>query len=116
MDNEVDLDTVFALAAQPPLPSADLMARILADAVALQPKPRVSCAVPVVQRGWLGRLADILGGGRALAGVTAAAAAGLYLGIAQPTPVLALTSLVSGTTTLDNLDLLPSSTTLWAQE
>ena len=110
-----DLDLMFAAAALRPEPPPALMARILADAAALQPVAR-GVAAPVVRRGWFAGLADMLGGGRSLAGVTAAAAAGLYLGIAQPTPVLALTSLVSGTATLDNLDLLPSSDTLWAEE
>jgi hypothetical protein len=51
-----------------------------------------------------------------LAGMSAAALAGLFLGIAQPVPVVALTELLRGTTTLDSLDLLPTGGALWTLE
>ena len=118
METQDDLDQIFAAAvAARPRPSPALMARVMADAALLQ--PRLAAFVPkanVAPRGWFGALAKVLGGGRSLAGMSAAALTGLYLGIAQPSPVQALTSILSGTTTLDNLDLLPASDTLWAQE
>ena len=72
------------------------------------------------ERGFFGLFAgfaDVLGGGRALAGLSLAGLTGLYLGVAQPTFVQSLTSLVSGsTTTLDSMDLLPATGTLWTDE
>jgi hypothetical protein len=64
----------------------------------------------------LSAVADWFGGGMSLAGMSAAALAGLFLGIAQPVPVVALTELLRGTTTLDSLDLLPTGGALWTME
>jgi hypothetical protein len=112
-----DLDGLFAAAAeQRTQPSGPLVARILHDADALQPAPRglvVAAARPV---GWFAALADWFGGGLSLAGMSAAALTGIYLGVAQPTPVLALTDLVTGSSTIDSLEVLPSTGTLWSQE
>ena len=109
-----DLDVLFAEAAeQRVMPSAALMARILSDADLMQPGAVVPVRVP---RGWLATLADWFGGGVSLAGMSAAAMTGLYLGVAQPVPVLALAELVTGTTVVESLDLLPATGTLWAQE
>ena len=109
-----DLDALFAgAAAQRVAPSDLLVTRILADADALQPALGF---VPVAPRGWFHTLADWFGGGMSLAGMSMAALTGLYLGVAQPLPVVALTELVTGTTTLDSLELLPSTGTLWTQE
>jgi hypothetical protein len=111
-----DLDALFATAAAVrAAPSDALMTRILADADALQPVP--ARPVPAVKvQGWFQTLADWFGGGMSLAGMSMAALTGLYLGVAQPLPVAALTELVTGTTTLESLDLLPSTGTLWTQE
>ncbi len=111
-----DLDALFATAASVrAVPSDALMTRILADADAVQPV--VARPVPAVTApGWFQTLADWFGGGMSLAGMSMAALTGLYLGIAQPLPVAALTELVTGTTTLESLDLLPSTGTLWTQE
>lgn len=109
-----DLDALFtAAAAEPALPSDALVARILADANALQPRP---AAAPVPRPSWFATLADWFGGGMSLAGMSAAALTGLYLGIAQPVPLNGLTEFVTGSATLDSLDLLPSNGALWAQE
>lgn len=119
METQDDLDQILAEAgAAPPRPSAALMARVLADAATLQLKPPAFAPkTPVARRvGWFVAVAGVLGGGRSLAGMSAAALTGLYLGIVQPSPVQTLTSLWSGMTTLDNLDLLPANDTLWAQE
>lgn len=111
------LDGMLAeAAAQQPVPSAGLISRIVADADAVQSKPQPFRPAMVAKAGWLATLADWFGGGMSLAGMSAAAAAGLYLGVAQPASVLALTELVTGSTTIDSLDLLPASGTLWAQE
>ena len=110
------LDGMFAAAAsQQPVPSAGLISRIVADADSEQPKPQFLRPAKATG-GWFATLADWFGGGMSLAGMAAAAATGLYLGVTQPASVLALTELVTGSTTIDSLDLLPASGTLWAQE
>ena len=129
MMQDDDLDQVLAQAsAQRVAPSDILITRIHGDADVWQPKARGAVAPA---RGWLAglarlarlaglarlaRLADWFGGGMSLAGMSAAALAGLYMGIAQPVPVVALTELLRGTTTLDNLDLLPTGGALWTLE
>ncbi len=121
MTEDTDLDALFATASAnaalaPAKPSDALMARILADADALQPtsaQPAAGVAPPV---GWFQTLAGWFGGGISLAGMSMAALTGLYLGVAQPLPVATLTELVTGYTALDSLELLPSTGTLWTQE
>ena len=111
------LDGLFAeAAAEREVPSDGLITRILADAEALQPQPRAFRAAPAAPQGWFSTLADWFGGGLSLAGMSAAAVTGLYLGVAQPVALLTLTELVTGSTTIDSLELLPASGTLWAQE
>ena len=116
MKPEDDLDSLFAAAkAERAIPSDALVTRILADAEVWQPRGRpVPAMLP--SRGWFSALTDWFGGGLSLAGMSAAAMAGLFLGIAQPAPVVALSELLGGATTLDNLDLLPSGSTLWTLE
>ena len=117
MDREDDLDQMFAAASRQRNDLSDgLTARILADAAALQPNLALRGAVAVPRQGWLATLSGWLGGTGSLAGVSAAALAGLYLGVVQPSPVQALTALVAGKTTIDSLDLLPASDGLLAQE
>lgn len=115
------LDGLFqdAAARREPLPAA-LNARILADAEANQPRP--SAAAPAarprraLQRpGWIGAVADWFGGGLSLAGMTAAAGAGLYLGLAQPAVVLSLTESLTQPA-LERVDLMPDLTSLLAME
>jgi hypothetical protein len=111
-----DLDTLFATAAMHRVtPSVELVGRILKDADDVQAKPPVVVASSP-QRGWFGTLADWFGGGASLAGMSFAAMTGLYLGVAQPLPMTALTELVTGSTTIDSLELLPSTGTIWVQE
>lgn len=115
MAREDDLDALFAQAASQEFALPDrLTARILAEASAWQAKP-AEPAVPL-KSGWFTGLSGWFGGTGALAGMSAATLTGLYLGIVQPTPILALAALVSGSTTIDSLDLLPASATLLAQE
>ena len=98
------------------MPSQGLVTRILADADALQPKPQPWRVAAPEPKGWFATLADWFGGGGSLVGMSAAAATGLYLGVAQPAAILALTELVTGAATIDSLELLPSDTALWAME
>ena len=87
---ETDLEHLFATArAGRPGPSAGLTARIIADADAVQagfkPDP-----FPAGRRRWSGWI-TAMGGNGVLAGLATAALAGLWLGFAQPAPVLTLT-------------------------
>ncbi|MBC7479484.1 MAG: hypothetical protein H7317_15555 [Pseudorhodobacter sp.] len=110
-----DLDDLLGAASGQGLaPSPSLMARIVADADHLQPLAGV--AAPLRAKGLLATLADWFGGTVPLAGMSVAALTGIYLGVAQPTPVLALTNLVTGQTMIDSLEVLPTTSTLWAQE
>jgi hypothetical protein len=113
-----DLDNLFAAAsAQRAEPSPQLIARILQDADHEQPRSRALVTAPVAPpKGWFQTMADWFGGGVSLAGMSAAALTGLYLGVAQPTAVLALADLVTGQITMDSLEVLPSTGALWAQE
>jgi hypothetical protein len=91
---ETDLESLFAAArAGRPSPSAGLTARITADADAVQSAFRPAPA-PVRPRRWSGWIAA-LGGNGVLAGLATATLAGLWLGFAQPAPVLTLTQTLS---------------------
>lgn len=106
-----DLDDLFgAASAMAEVPSPAFIARILADA------DRFQVAPVTVRPGLFATLADWFGGGFSLAGMSVAALTGIYLGVVQPTPILALTSLVTGQGTIDSLEVLPTTVTLWAQE
>lgn len=75
------LDSFFASAraAEVP-PSEDLMARVLQQAEALQPK----VLRPKPARSWAANLWRVLGGSGAMAGLVAAGVAGLVIGFLQP--------------------------------
>lgn len=113
-----DLDDLFAaMRAKAPVPSADLIARVLADAAALQPQP-VTVARPAGRRGLFAAVAALFGGGPVLAGMGSAAVAGLLLGFVQPAPVSALTAMMEGTTTTATsaLDVSSSIDALLSEE
>lgn len=106
-----DLDDLFAQArAKDPMPSDQLIARVLADAAAEQARR----AAPVVRRparkGLVAAIAALFGGGPVLAGMGSAAIAGLFLGFVQPAPVLALTTMMEGGTSLTTSPALDVST------
>ncbi len=126
MDKDFDLDALLAeAAAERVTPSAELASRILQDAVLAQPKPQAWPQLSVKTKtsppqgsflGWLTAFADVLGGGRAMVGLSLAAMTGLYLGAAQPNLVQSLTSvLAADSTSVDQIDLLPATGTLWAE-
>lgn len=105
-----DLDRLLDRArATPAQPGADLMARILADALAEQPAPGSSAAQMVAARparqGLLARLratlADGFGGRGALAGLGGAACFGLVLGYADPSTLTWLTGGLGGVAVSD---------------
>lgn len=95
-----DLDDLFAaVRADGPVPSGDLVARVLADAAALQPSDPVPSRAQAPRRGLLAAVAAMFGGGPVLAGMGSAAVASLLLGFAQPAPVSALTAMMGGQAT-----------------
>lgn len=115
---DLDLDALLAAARDTgPAPSQALIDRVMTDAAALQPRP-----APVVRPvarggvGWLGRLASVFGGGGALAGVSLAMVAGVFIGVMQPEPVAALTSALLVDTSLGTVDLLPAGADLWEEQ
>lgn len=120
MEDDLDLDALLAKAGALPVPpSAALTARILADADALQPPARGQLGAlrpRIGVLGWLLELAEGLGGGRAVAGLSLAGVTGLFLGVADPTALQSLTALIAGDmTTVGQMDLLPATDILWTE-
>lgn len=108
-DGPHDLDDLFAEArAKPHAPSEALLARVLTDAMAEQPKSAPPVAVMRARRvGLWTRLAAVFGGTGALAGMGTAAAAGLFIGFVQPVDLSALGDAVLGTP-LETVELIPN--------
>lgn len=89
---DVDLDIFFdAARSARPEPSPELMARVLDDALAMQP-PAARPAPSVPTRSWLGALLDTLGGWPAAASLATATLAGVWIGISPPDAVSAVTA------------------------
>jgi len=79
-DDDPELEVFFDAARRTaPQPSGDLVARILADADAEQPK-----APEPVRPPWWRSVLDGLGGAPAIGGLLTATVAGLWIGAAQP--------------------------------
>jgi hypothetical protein len=105
MTDDKDLDLIFAAArAGRPVPTADLLARVLTDAYAAQPEPPAPGYPARNTRAPQNRLRQAfasfvqgLGGKGALAGLGTAAIAGVWLGYSGTTGLDWLTSaLLSG--------------------
>lgn len=89
-------------AAQQPVPPDDLMARVLADAQALQPAPvAVAPSVPA-RRGWES-FVEMIGGWPGIGGLATAGVAGLWIGFAPPVSLETLAAEILGTTEVINL-------------
>lgn len=116
------LDDLFAAARDAPvLPSEALVARVLADALAEQPRMGATSAMTAPgprERGpgraalgvWQ-RLVWALGGAGSVAGMGTAALAGLYIGFAQPGGIGGLGEAVLGAP-LETVELVPGIDTL----
>ena len=106
------LDDLFAQArAQTPKVSDDLMARVLADAQQVQHDlTSAKAPTPHSSRGF--GLFDLLGGWPALGGVAMAGITGLWIGIAPPASVEALSAQVFGTT--DSVSLMGEAS-VWTE-
>ena len=112
-----DLDDLFAQARTETIdPSADLMARVLADAARAQPQPMIARRLEPPRLGLLAGLAALFGGGGALAGLGSAAVAGLFIGFVQPASLTTLVASWSGDTELDSVDLMPGIDALLTEE
>lgn len=115
-----DLDSLFAAAREDlPQPSEALMARILADAVAMLPQTVAlpgATAARTARTGWFDWLAAPFGGGGPLAGVGLAMVAGIFIGVAQPEPVAVLTSVLLVAADAETVDLFPGDTALWEDQ
>lgn len=106
--NDSDLDDLFGAARRQPLAvSADLMARVLGDADALQP---AAAQVPTRKRraGILTGFLAAIGGIGGLVGLSTAAMAGVWIGFADPTALTNVTD-VFGTsqTVTETMNVLP---------
>jgi hypothetical protein len=105
-----DLDDLFATARREPaaVVSVGLMARVMADAEAHQ--PRAAKPLAAAPRGgfWRGALSAI-GGAGALAGLSTATLAGVWIGFVQPSAVIAVTEAfgVEGSL-IETVDVLPT--------
>ncbi|WP_022702679.1 hypothetical protein [Pseudorhodobacter ferrugineus] len=102
-----DLDDLFGAARAPVAVPSALMARVLADADAMQFSGR---PVVRVSRGtglWAGFWAAI-GGVAGVAGLSTAAVAGVWIGFAQPTALTAVTdAFLTGDLVTDTFDVFP---------
>lgn len=97
-DAAVEMFLAAGRAARPD-PSADLMARIVADALAEMPAPRpLSRPAPAAppRRGVRARIAALTGGWGNLGGLVAATLVGVWIGFAAPGPLAALSAGVLG--------------------
>jgi len=103
-----DLDDMLAAARHRGTdPSAAFLARVLADAEAVQDgwkaTPRVFTPSP--RPGWRRLMTFVLGGAGATAGMATAALAGVWIGYAQPET---LTTVTSAIWVDQRVDLIPS--------
>lgn len=120
-----ELDALFdAARAEAPLPGADLIARVLADADRLQPAPRPLAPARVAQGGRAGETGagggfwHWLAGGGMFAGLgSLAAACGLALGLVQPAALVSVQeALAFGTGSTTQIDLMPGIDALLSEE
>jgi hypothetical protein len=114
-----DLDDLFAQARAGAMqPSDDLARRVIADADRLQPRPMAFAprVVAAERDGFWARLSGIFGGGLSLAGIGSAAVMGLFLGFAQPSALMSMTTGLTGNDALDTLELMPGVDALLAEE
>jgi hypothetical protein len=81
-----DLDDLFAAARGAEVPGDDLMARVLADAAAVQAETAPGSAAPS-GGGWMAGLLSGIGGWFGAGGLVAATTAGLLIGVYAPDAV-----------------------------
>lgn len=88
--SESELNKLFEQAnAEPPQPSSDFLARVLSDGEAMQPALQGLSIPPkrgfaAALRSGFAQFGDMIGGWPALAGLSSAAIAGVWIGLSQP--------------------------------
>ena len=109
MADTADLDAILAAARTAGADaSEDFLARVLADAYAMQPQPAAVVAVPAAS-GWRARLVaslSALGGMGAAAGLATATLAGVWIGFARPDLIGGLGLAWTGAQ-VESIELLP---------
>ncbi|MDW4496619.1 hypothetical protein R5H30_01390 [Sulfitobacter sp. D35] len=101
-DDIAGLDALFAAArAAPPEPSADLAARVLADARAAQGSRRFEPATRQDRSGLGNRLRQALRGWRAAGGLAVAVCAGFWIGVSNPAMVPGVETVLYGDAAVD---------------
>mgnify|MGYP000091341386 CR=1 FL=1 len=109
---DAELDSLFAEAAKTgPVPSADLLARVMADADDVVDARAVAQIAPTAKpRGWLAALLAPIGGWPAMAGLATATVAGVWIGYSPPESVSGFADdyLAGNILTYDLGDYLPS--------
>lgn len=115
-DMDAGLDQLFA-DARDDGPDASLMARVLADAEAMQREVAPAAAPnPVSKSGWLTVFIQSLGGWGAVGGVTAAGVMGLSMGLYAPEAVAGWVGTESlGLDTL-SYGITPDMGALWLED
>lgn len=103
-----------AARAAPPEAGADFLARVLADAEAVQDGFAARPAAARAGTGWRG-VFRALGGWPALGGLTAATVTGLWIGVAPPAPLQATVDTVLGDTGLGDTVVLAFEPDLGAE-
>lgn len=111
------LDALFAQARDVD-PSPDLMARVLADAAAVQVVAQVETPVIAAPRraGWLARMLDGLGGWSAVSGITAAGVMGLAVGLYSPDTVTGFLDGDGLSLGLSSSEFTPDMGDLWTED
>lgn len=88
-DNDTALDVMFAAAkAADPVPSGDLMARIMADAASVNIPPHAAAATLSAPKGMLDILSDVFGGWAGASTLAACIGLGLMVGFSSPQTIL----------------------------
>lgn len=108
MDKHSDMTALDDLLAQarPPEPSPDLMARVTADALTLQPVPYRVAARRSVWTRVRGAMAAV-GGWQGLGGLVAATCAGVWIGVSPPAVVPDLVGTLWSLDSVQNEDITP---------
>lgn len=108
--NDSDLDDLFMTAQRQSAPvSSDLMARVMADADAFMPQPVGVTPAEAPRVSLWSAILEALGGAGALAGLSTAMLAGVWIGFAQPGAVSTVTDVLwSNDATYETVDVLPA--------
>ncbi|MEM9350611.1 MAG: hypothetical protein AAGA47_10135 [Pseudomonadota bacterium] len=104
--SEAELDTLFrASEGEAPLPSGDLITRIMADAEAEQAVAALASSAP--RPSGLAGLREALGGWAGLSGLAGAAAMGLIIGVFPPEVLSTYSDTVLGISSATFSDYVP---------